>query len=100
MTFTALHVSGWRRPDIGSRTLVTKRARCGPVYWERHRGHHLTGGTDMTFIWFIVWLIANNVGGHKPLLFDPVNIWAGTLILAIALDLGAAHARTPYRRGG
>ena len=47
----------------------------------------------MTFVWFIVWLIANNVGGHAPLLFDPVNGWVGTLILAIALDLSAAHAR-------
>jgi hypothetical protein len=47
----------------------------------------------MTVIWFIVWIIANNVGGHEPLLFDPVNAWAATLILAIALDLGAAHAR-------
>ena len=22
----------------------------------------------MTFIWFIVWLIANNVGGNEPLI--------------------------------
>ena len=42
----------------------------------------------MTFIWFIVWLIANNVGGSEPLAADPVNAWAATLILAIALDLG------------
>lgn len=47
----------------------------------------------MTLLWFIVWLIANNVGGHEPLLLDPVNAWTATLILAIALDLGAAHAR-------
>ncbi len=47
----------------------------------------------MTILWFIIWLIANNVGGHEPLLFDPVNAWAATLILAIALDLSAAHAR-------
>jgi hypothetical protein len=47
----------------------------------------------MTLIWFIVWLIANNVGGHEPLLVNPVNTWTATLILAIALDLGAAHAR-------
>lgn len=47
----------------------------------------------MTVLWFIVWLIANNVGGHEGLLLNPVNSWAGTLILAIALDLGAAHAR-------
>ena len=53
----------------------------------------------MTFIWFIVWLIANNVGGNEPLLADPVNGWAGTLILAVALDLSAAHASrvTPSR---
>ena len=47
----------------------------------------------MTFIWFITWLIANNVGGHEPLLLDPVNAWMGTLLLAIALDLGSTHAR-------
>lgn len=47
----------------------------------------------MTFVWFVVWLIANNLGGHEPLLLDPVNAWVGTLILAIALDLGAAHAQ-------
>jgi hypothetical protein len=44
-------------------------------------------------IWFIVWLIANNAGGHEPLLFTPVNAWTATLILAIALDLTASHAR-------
>jgi hypothetical protein len=47
----------------------------------------------MTFIWFVVWLIANNVGGTEPLSADPVNAWAATLILAIALDLGGHHAR-------
>lgn len=52
----------------------------------------------MTVIWFIVWLIANNVGGHEPLLFDPVNVWTATLIAAIALDLGASHARPTSRR--
>jgi hypothetical protein len=48
----------------------------------------------VTFIWFIVWLIADQVGGHEPLLLAPVNAWTATLILAVALDLGAAHART------
>jgi hypothetical protein len=47
----------------------------------------------MTLIWFIVWLIANNVGSTEPLRFDPVNAWAATLILVIALDLSGAHAR-------
>jgi hypothetical protein len=51
---------------------------------------------DMTLIWFVIWLIADNVGGHEPLSFDPVNAWVATLILAIALDLGASHAQ---RRG-
>ena len=46
----------------------------------------------MTFLWFLIWFIANLVGGHEPLLFDPVNAWTATLILAIALDLAAAHA--------
>jgi hypothetical protein len=48
----------------------------------------------MTFIWFVTWLIANNVGGHEPLSFDPVNAWVATLILAIALDLAASHAQS------
>jgi hypothetical protein len=46
----------------------------------------------MTVIWFILWLVANMIGDHEPLILDPVNIWAGTLILAIALDLGTRHA--------
>jgi hypothetical protein len=41
----------------------------------------------MTLIWFVVWLIANNVGGGEPLALDPVNGWVGTLILAVALDI-------------
>lgn len=47
----------------------------------------------MTLLWFIVWLIANNVGDHEPLLFNPVNAWTATLIFAIGLDLSATHAR-------
>ena len=54
----------------------------------------------MTLVWFVIWLIANNVGGHEPLLFDPVNAWTGTLILAIALDLGRQHAAPLDRRRG
>ncbi|MDA1360942.1 hypothetical protein O1R50_15025 [Glycomyces luteolus] len=52
----------------------------------------------MTLIWFIVWFIANLVGGSEPLRFDPVNAWTGTLILAVALDLSAAHAGNTARR--
>lgn len=46
----------------------------------------------MTFIWFVVWLVANNVGAHEGLDANPVNAWLGTLILAVALDLGGQHA--------
>ena len=46
----------------------------------------------MTILWFVIWLIANNSGGHEPLIANPVNAWLGTLILAIAFDLSAAHA--------
>lgn len=47
----------------------------------------------MTLIWFVIWLVANNVGADEPLELQPVNAWTATLILAIALDLGGAHAR-------
>ena len=47
----------------------------------------------MTFVWFLIWLIANNIGGHEPLLLDPVNGWTATLILAAALDFAGSHAR-------
>jgi hypothetical protein len=47
----------------------------------------------MTLIWLVIWFIADQIGGHEPLLLDPVNAWTATLILAIALDLGASHAR-------
>jgi hypothetical protein len=47
----------------------------------------------MTLLWLIVWFIADQVGGHEPLLLNPVNAWTATLILAVALDLGASHAR-------
>ena len=47
----------------------------------------------MTLVWFVIWLIANNVGGNEMLADAPVNAWTGTLILAVALDLSAGHAR-------
>lgn len=53
----------------------------------------------MTLLWFVIWLISNVVGDTESLTFDPVNWWAGLLILAIALDLSRQHApqlaRTP-----
>jgi hypothetical protein len=53
----------------------------------------------MTFLWLIVWFIANLVGDYEPLQTDPVNVWTGTLILAIALDLGRQHASGLGRTG-
>lgn len=47
----------------------------------------------MTIVWFIVWVIANSIGGHEPLIFNPVNAWAATLLLAVALDLARTHVR-------
>lgn len=53
----------------------------------------------MTVIWFIVWLIADLIGDAEGLTFDPVNFWAGWLLLALALDLAAAHAPTIVKTG-
>jgi hypothetical protein len=47
----------------------------------------------VTLLWFVVWLIANVIGDNEPLTFDPVNWWAGFLLLAIAVDLAGVHAR-------
>ena len=41
----------------------------------------------MTLAWFVIWLIANLVGGSESLELDPVNGWTATLVLAVALDL-------------
>jgi hypothetical protein len=46
----------------------------------------------MTLLWFVIWLISTLVGDSEPLTFDPVNWWAGTLLLAVALDLSSHHA--------
>jgi len=40
----------------------------------------------MTLLWLLVWYIA----GHEALIFDPVNAWTATLILALGLDLSRA----------
>jgi hypothetical protein len=54
------------------------------------------GGTDVTLVWFVVWLIADRIGDRERLLFDPVNWWAGSLLLVVALDLSRHHV--PKRR--
>jgi hypothetical protein len=46
----------------------------------------------MTLIWLLIWFIFDLIGDNEPLLFDPVNFWTGTLILAIGIDLGSLHA--------
>lgn len=42
---------------------------------------------SVTLAWLAIWFIANLIGGNEPLNFDPMNAWAATLILAVALDL-------------
>jgi len=64
------------RAGLGVATLIARAIR---------------GGT-LTLLWFIVWLVANTIGDHEPLLVDPVNWWAGTLLLVVALDLSRQHA--------
>lgn len=45
----------------------------------------------MTLLWFIIWLVSNLIGDSESLTFDPVNWWAGTLLLTLALDLSRQH---------
>ena len=52
----------------------------------------------MTFLWFVVWLSCDLVCDRESLTFDPVNAWAATLILAVALDLGRQHAAPTWKR--
>lgn len=54
----------------------------------------------MTLLWFVIWLVANVLGDPAPLRLDPVNWWAGTLLLAVALDLGRQHAPERSRPRG
>jgi hypothetical protein len=51
----------------------------------------------MTFLWFVIWLVANTVGAHEPLTIDPVNTWTATLILAVA-STSAGPAGCPGER--
>jgi hypothetical protein len=44
----------------------------------------------VTIIWFVIWFVVDRIGDREALLFDPVNLWAGTLLLALALDVSRA----------
>jgi len=62
------------------------------------------GRHPVTVIWFVIWFIADHVGDREPLVIDPVNVWAATLILAAALDInrprvGGRRGRS-HRKGG
>ena len=48
----------------------------------------------MTLLWFIVWFVFDRIGDREPLTFHPVNVWTGTLLLVVALDLARQHATT------
>lgn len=52
----------------------------------------------MTVLWFLVWFISDRIGDRELVLFDPVNVWAATLLLAAALDLN--RPLVVGRRGG
>ena len=43
-------------------------------------------------------IVLGGVGDKEPLLTDPVNVWTWTLILAVALDLGAAVSSARSRK--
>ena len=51
----------------------------------------------MTLLWFVIWFISTLIGDSEPLTFDPVNGWAGVLLLAIALDLSSLHTTRSKR---
>ncbi len=44
----------------------------------------------MMLFWFVIWFISDRIGDREALLFDPVNVWTGTLLLALALDVSRA----------
>jgi hypothetical protein len=52
----------------------------------------------MALVWFVVWLACDLIGDRERLLFDPVNWWAGSLLLVVALDLSRQHAPRHARR--
>ena len=48
---------------------------------------------QMTSVWFIAWIITISFITDSPIQFDPVNVWATLLLLAIAIDLAGAQAK-------
>ena len=85
-----------RRRDARAGTADDVRARRAPLLPSTVRAAQAVPRTaasavradsTMTIVWFIVWLISDNIGDNEPLTFDPVNVWAATLILAFALDV-------------
>ena len=53
----------------------------------------------MTFVWLVIWFIANIIGGSELLKLDPVNAWTATLILAVAIDLNRPRPELRQGRG-
>jgi hypothetical protein len=51
----------------------------------------------VTLAWFVVWLICDLIGDRERLQFDPVNWWAGFLLLAVAVDLGRPRGGMKHR---
>jgi hypothetical protein len=41
----------------------------------------------MSIVWLVVWFVSDRIGDRESLLFDPPNVWAATLLLAVALDI-------------
>jgi hypothetical protein len=77
----------------------TAPARCWPsrAHCSSTGATCAEGGIVITLIWLAIWFIADLSGGHEPLLFDPVNTWTATLILAFALDFARPDSFKPGR---
>ena len=45
----------------------------------------------MTILWFLIWFVSDLIGDREVITFDPVNWWAGFLLLAAALDLNKSY---------
>jgi hypothetical protein len=50
----------------------------------------------VALVWFVIWFISDRVGDREPLTFNPVNAWAWTLMLVVALDLTRQHVAKPH----